>query len=52
MLAIYNPLFQKILDTKPLSFDDWIFAISVAFLIIIVEEARKFFARIIKGKNV
>jgi Ca2+-transporting ATPase len=52
MLAIYNPLFQKILDTRSLSFDDWIFAISVAFLIIIVEEARKFFARIIKGKNV
>ena len=40
--AIYLPFMQKVLNTTPLSFFDWVFAGVVAFLIIIVEEIRKY----------
>lgn len=45
IFAIYNPFLASILETKPLNFYDWIFATTVAFLIILVEETRKFFTR-------
>ncbi len=41
LLAIYNPLLQEILHTKPLDLIDWIVIIPVASTIIIVEEIRK-----------
>ncbi|PJA86820.1 MAG: ATPase [Candidatus Moranbacteria bacterium CG_4_9_14_3_um_filter_42_9] len=41
LLAVYNPLFQKILRTVPLSGKEWTTIILVAFSIIVVEEIRK-----------
>jgi Ca2+-transporting ATPase len=43
MLAVYNPFLQKMLKTVPLSLNDWLIIIGVAFLIIIFEEIRKIF---------
>lgn len=45
LLVVYNPLMQKILHTVPLALSDWLIIVSVAFSIIVVEEARKFFYR-------
>lgn len=45
MLAIYNPLMQKILRTTELSLSEWMIIIPVAASIIFVEEIRKFFYR-------
>lgn len=45
LFALYNPLMQNLLHTVPLSFNDWFIIIPVAFSIIIVEEIRKYFAR-------
>ena len=45
LFAIYNPILQKILHTTNLSLADWLFAISVSFSIVIVEECRKFIWR-------
>lgn len=45
LMAVYHPLFQKILKTIPLSRNDWIIIVLVAFSIIAVEEIRKFFYR-------
>ena len=45
LLAVYSPVFQKILHTVPLSFADWLNIIPVAASILLVEEARKFFVR-------
>jgi len=42
LLAVYNPFFQKVLRTVPLSGKEWMTIILVAFSIVIVEEARKF----------
>lgn len=42
LLALYAPAMQKILHTVPLNFSDWILIVSVAFAIVIFEEARKF----------
>ncbi|MBU3965585.1 HAD-IC family P-type ATPase [Patescibacteria group bacterium] len=45
MLAIYNPLMQKILRTTALSFSEWLVIIPVAASVVLVEEIRKFFYR-------
>lgn len=44
-LAVYNPLFQRILHTVPLTASEWLLCIAVATSIIWVEEIRKFFYR-------
>ncbi|HOX10854.1 MAG TPA: HAD-IC family P-type ATPase [Candidatus Moranbacteria bacterium] len=41
ILAVYNPFFQKVLRTVPLSGKDWVIIFSVAFSIIAIEELRK-----------
>ncbi|MDP1688613.1 MAG: HAD-IC family P-type ATPase [bacterium] len=45
LFALYNPLMQKFLYTVPLSLNEWFIIIPIAFSIIIVEEIRKYFAR-------
>jgi Ca2+-transporting ATPase len=45
LLAVYNPLMQKLLRTVPLELSDWLIIIPVAASIILVEEVRKFFYR-------
>jgi Ca2+-transporting ATPase len=42
MLAIYNPVMQKLLRTTELSFSEWMLIILVAASIVFVEEIRKF----------
>lgn len=41
LLAVYNPFFQKVLRTVPLSGRDWIIIIAIAFSVVLVEESRK-----------
>ncbi len=43
LLAVYHPVLQGILRTVPLNLYDWAVILPVAFTIVIVEEARKFF---------
>ena len=50
ILAVYNPLLQKILHTVPLTMYDWFLAIAVALSIVIVEELRKLCYRFYKRK--
>jgi magnesium-transporting ATPase (P-type) len=45
LFAVYNPLMQKFLHTKPLEFSEWFPIILIAGSIILVEEIRKFFYR-------
>lgn len=45
LLAVYNPLFQKVLRTVPLSGRDCIVIVFVAFSVVIAEEARKLIHR-------
>lgn len=45
LMAVYHPLFQKVLRTVPLDRNDWAVIVFVAFSIIIVEELRKFMYR-------
>lgn len=45
ILAIYNPLMQKILHTAPLKPSEWLIIASIAASIILVEEIRKLFYR-------
>jgi len=45
LLAVYNPLMQKILHTVPLALADWLLIMQLAASIIVVEEIRKFFYR-------
>ncbi|KKQ82869.1 MAG: ATPase [Parcubacteria group bacterium GW2011_GWB1_38_8] len=45
IMAIYNPLFQKLLHTVPLNLSEWFVIISISISIILVEEVRKYFAR-------
>jgi Ca2+-transporting ATPase len=45
VLAVYNPLFQSILRTVPLSLSEWMTIIPIAASIVVVEEIRKFFYR-------
>ena len=41
LLAVYNPFFQKVLQTVPLGGKDWLVIATVAFSIVVVEELRK-----------
>lgn len=43
--AVHAPFMQNILRTMPLTIYEWISAAAVAFLIVVVEEVRKFFYR-------
>ncbi len=45
LLAVYNPVMQKILHTVALSPSDWSIIIPIATSILVVEEVRKFFYR-------
>jgi Ca2+-transporting ATPase len=45
LLAVYNPIAQKLLHTTPLSFYEWIICITAASSILVVEEIRKSLAR-------
>lgn len=45
MLAIYNPFFQKVFQTVPLSASEWGIIVLVASSIVVVEEIRKAFYR-------
>lgn len=45
LLAIYNPFFQKLFKTVPLSGKDWFIIIAISASIIISEEIRKFIYR-------
>ena len=45
ILAVYNPVLQKILRTVPLEFSEWVMIGLVATSIVAVEELRKFFYR-------
>lgn len=45
LLAIYHPLFNTILHTKPLNTQEWLLIAGLSIPIIAVEEIRKFFAR-------
>lgn len=49
IFAIYLPFMQNILNTKPLSFFDWILAFLIAFSIILVEELRKYIMKFLKA---
>jgi magnesium-transporting ATPase (P-type) len=42
---VYVPFVQPLLGTTSLSFTDWAFLISLAFIVIFAEEARKWFER-------
>ena len=41
LMAVYHPLFQKVLRTVPLDRNDWFIILLVAFSVVIVEELRK-----------
>ncbi|MBU4223768.1 HAD-IC family P-type ATPase, partial [Patescibacteria group bacterium] len=45
MFALNNPFMQKVLRVVPLSVSEWAMILSVAFSIVIIEEARKFIYR-------
>jgi Ca2+-transporting ATPase len=44
LLLVYNPSFQGMFRTVPLSLNDWILAIIVSIPVIVFEELRKFVA--------
>ncbi len=50
LLAIYQPLMQGLLRTTALNLVDWILIISVAVSIILVEEGRKWLARLAESR--
>jgi P-type Ca2+ transporter type 2C len=45
LLAVYNPLMQKLLRTVPLDLSDWLMILLISTSIVFVEETRKFFYR-------
>ncbi len=45
LLAVYHPLMHQILRTTPLSPQEWLLIIPIAFSIVIAEEIRKFIYR-------
>lgn len=45
LLAVYNPLLQKLLKTTALTFTEWLIALAVASSVIVIEELRKTIAR-------
>jgi Ca2+-transporting ATPase len=50
LLVVYWKPFQSIFQTVPLTLSDWLLAIGVSSLIIVVEEIRKFFYRLTMKK--
>lgn len=50
LAAVYNPLLQKILHTTPLTLEEWLIIVPIAFSIIVVEEIRKFVGRAMRRK--
>jgi Ca2+-transporting ATPase len=50
LLAVYNPFFQKVLRTVPLSGRDWIVIIVIASSVVLVEEFRKLVRNKLFGK--
>ena len=42
VLAVYNPLFQKLLKTVPVQADVWLFAVAISLSVLIVEELVSF----------
>ena len=54
LLVVYNPLMQTVFRTVPLSAEDWLVIVPMAFSIIIVEEIRKLAYRrrsLLRGKS-
>lgn len=45
IVAVYTPFFWRVLDTVPLSLNDWLFIVIAALPIFVVEELRKFVYR-------
>ncbi len=45
LLAVYNPIMQKLLRTTALDLSDWLIIIPIAASVVLVEEIRKFFYR-------
>ena len=46
LLAIYNPTMQAILKTTALSMSELAYVVGISFVVVLVEEARKFVYRI------
>lgn len=44
-LVIYNPVMQKIFDTKPISINQWLLVFAVSSSVFLIEEARKFIVK-------
>jgi len=51
LFAIYNPLMQKILSTTALSIKEWVYILVLGFIVILVEEIRKFIVRNFEVRN-
>lgn len=45
ILAVYNPVMQQILNTKPLELREWFILLPIAFSVVVVEEIRKLLYR-------
>jgi len=45
LFAVYHPLLQGILNTTPLSLNEWLVIVPIASSVLLVEEIRKFFHR-------
>ncbi|KKT84185.1 MAG: ATPase [Candidatus Giovannonibacteria bacterium GW2011_GWC2_44_9] len=45
LLAVYNPVMQKLLKITPITVSDWLLIVPMAASIVLVEEIRKFFYR-------
>lgn len=46
LAAVYTPLLQRILHTTPLTLEEWLIIVPIAFSVIAVEEIRKLISRI------
>jgi magnesium-transporting ATPase (P-type) len=44
-LLVYLPIMQSLFTTSPLTLNNWIFLISLAVIVVLAEEVRKFFSR-------
>lgn len=50
--VVYLPVLQRIFKTVPLTFSEWLLASGIAFSIIVLEETRKYVARILARRRV
>ena len=50
LLAVYHPFMQRFLHTVPLTAWEWVYAVSIAASILLLEEARKLLARTVFKK--